>query len=100
MTCPDEECHKGKERLEQCVEGIKMNYLSKGTAKWFVGMLLVVLLAFVGAQAKTQVDVNKVKTKTEVTISQFQAIKEQLDKQPTKGDIYRIIKQILRENGK
>ena len=106
MTCPDQECHKGKERLEKCVDDIKKElskFLSKSTARWGVGILVVIVLAFSGAWGKTQFDVSKSKTDVEVIKKtmeiEFTHVKEKLDEQITTGDIYRVVKRVMRENG-
>jgi len=106
MTCPDPECHQGKEDLKKCVNKMKdelPKFLSKSTAKWGVGILVVVVLAFSGAWGKTQFDVSKSKTDVEVIKKtmeiEFTHVKEKLDEQITTGDIYRTIKRVMRENG-
>jgi len=104
--CPDSSCHETVMELKRCVDAIKKElskFLSNSTAKWGIGILVVITLAFSGAWAKTQVDMSKAKTDVEVIKKtmeiEFAHVKEKLDEQITTGDIYRVVKRVMRENG-
>ena len=84
MSCPDEECHRARVKLEECVEKIKdvlPKLLTKATAKWAIGLFFTLLIAFGIAYGNLTVRVTRNSTI--------------LEKMPTKGDIYRIVNKKL-----
>jgi len=98
MTCPDQECHQGKEDLKKCVNEMKKElpkFLSKSTARWGVGILVLIMLAFSAAWGKTQYDVSNVKTDTAVQNERYgnilKALEELSKRQITLKDIHEAI---------
>ena len=109
MSCPDQSCHEklktvcekvhGKEGLESKVSRRALG----GFAISMLGVLAMFVVYAFGASAIAKDERKENAKQIEVvkkTIEiEFNHVKEKLDNQPTKGDIYRIIKQVLKENG-
>ena len=91
MVCPDSECHDNLSRIGKCTEEIKKmlpTYLTKSTAKWFIGMLLTIALVFALAWGDTRSQVIK-------NTTNYEHLVNTIEKMPTKGDIYRIVNKKL-----
>ena len=125
MTCPDPECHKGKERLENCVDEIKKELPKKVSRTGFIVNTIAVLSILSGfllyalgssATAKDERKANAAKAEvletaqnlqfknikeliTEFKDTQKEALRELKENQITTGDIYRIVKRVMKENG-
>ena len=108
--CPDQECHKGKERLERCVDEIKKELPNKVSRKALGGFFLSVIgvlamfIVYALSASATSKDERKENAKqievVKKTIEiEFKHVKEKLDKQITTGDIYRTVKRVMKENG-
>ena len=63
-------------------------YLTKSTAKWFIGMLLTIALVFALAWGDTRSQVIK-------NTTNYEHLVNTIEKMPTKGDIYRIVNKKL-----
>ena len=84
MTCPSPECHENKDKLERCVDKIKDTlplFLTKATAKWVIGLMMGILVAFGIAYGGLTLKVERHDTI--------------LKNIPTRGDIYRIVNKKL-----
>ena len=96
MSCPDTECHDNLGRIGKCVDEIKKmlpTFVSKSTARWFIGMMLTIVIAFALAWGNTRAQVVKNSTNYEHLVNT-------INKMPTKGDIYRIVNDKLSEKEK
>jgi len=108
-SCPDQSCHETVQNIKKCQEDIKKelpNKVSKGTVKWGVGILVVIMLAVSGAWGKTLVDtnkrVNKIETDSAVQTERYQQIlnvlKELKENQITVEKIHEEITKRIRRN--
>ena len=96
MVCPDSECHDNLSRIGKCTEEIKKmlpTFITKSTAKWIVGMMIIMIVAFATAWGNTRSEVVK-------NTTNYKHLVESIDKMPTKGDIYRIVNKKLSEEEK
>ena len=108
-ACPDSSCHEklktvcekvhGKEGLESKVSQKALG----GVVVSVIGVLAIFVIYALGASAIAK-DERKENSKQVEVIKQtmaieFTHIKEKLDEQITTGDIYRVVKQVMRENG-
>ena len=105
MTCPDEECHAGKEKLEKCVDGLKRDIVKKSTVKWFAGICITIAL-FVGgyslsAAAKEKEKRSENTAQIEVIKNDIEHIKRSVEKiednQMTPQQLLELMKRAVRE---
>ena len=96
MVCPDSECHDNLSRIGKCVEEIKKmlpTFVAKSTAKWLIGIMLSMLVAFALAWGNTRSEVVK-------NTTNYEHLVNKINDMPTKGDIYRIVNQKLSKEEK
>ena len=120
-ACPDSSCHETVIGLKNCQDDIKKELPKKVSRVGFavnVIAIFAILATFVvyalnaaavtkkeqAYQAAIAKDERKENSKQVEVIKQtmaieFTHIKEKLDEQITTGDIYRVVKQVMRENG-
>ena len=75
------------------IKKVLPTFLTKSTAKWFIGMMLTIVIAFALAWGNTRAQVVKNSTNYEHLVNA-------INKMPTKGDIYRIVNDKLSEKEK
>jgi len=109
MTCPDSSCHEklktvctavhGKDGLESKVSRKALG----GVVISVIGVLAIFVIYALGAAAVAKDERKENAKQVEVvkkTIEiEFKHVKEKLDQQITTGDIYRVVKRVMKENG-
>ena len=107
MSCPDQECHNGKEKLEKCVEKLKNESVKKSTVRWVVGLCVAVMLSIGGFSLNATA---KEKDKRAENTKQIEVIKNDIEhikdsvkkiegKQMTPIELLELMKRAVREAG-
>jgi len=105
MSCPDQECHNGKEKLEKCVEKLKNESVKKSTVRWIVGLCVAVMLSIGGYSLNATA---KEKDKRAENTKQIEVIKNDIEhikdsvkkiesKQMSPEQFFELIKRAVRE---
>ena len=105
MTCPDQECHNGKEKLEKCVEKLKNESVKKSTVRWIVGLSILVVLPVATCSLNATA---KEKDKRAENTKQIEVIKNDIEhikdsvkkiesKQMSPEQFFELIKRAVRE---
>ena len=96
--CTDHSCHENVQRNSKCVEEIKAKlstFLTQDAARWGIGILVVILLAFTGAWGKTQYDVSKIRVSSAVQAERYgnilTVLAELKEGQTTMTDVHKAI---------
>ena len=108
--CPDSSCHETVTGLKKCQDEIKRELPKKVSRVGFatnviaIFAILTVFIVYALGAAAIAKDERKENSKqvevVKATIElEFAHIKEKLDQQITTGDIYRVVKRVMRENG-
>ena len=112
MVCPDQECHKRQEKIEDCVDELKKQVVRKSTLKWLVGLSVTVILAAslqgLGASAERSKKNDKAKDERRENSKQIEVIKtdmvhikktvEKIDRnQMTPNQLLELMRRAVRE---
>ena len=106
MTCPDQECHSGKEKMEKCVEKLKNESVKKSTSRWIVGLCVAVMISAGGyslnASAKEKDKRTENTKQIEVIKNDIEHIKDSVKKiegkQMTPQQLLELMKQAIKES--
>jgi len=112
MTCPDQECHRRQEKIEDCVDELKKQAVRKSTLKWMIGLCVTIILAMslqgLGVSAERTKQADKAKDERRENSKQIEIIKtdmnhikktvEKIDKnQMTPTQLLELMRRAVRE---
>ena len=109
-ACPDSSCHEKLKTVCEKVHNestglsskVSRSSLTKTTVSLLaiMAMLLVaIMVAWGAAKDERKENAKQVEVVKKTIELEFTHVKEKLDQQITTGDIYRVVKRVMRENG-